>query len=788
MNFNKYLIIPLTFIFIVGFLILKQINNEGNLELDSLILGNQIDYGTVENIVAERKELDSTIWKDEVLAQLYEQSIVALWDSIRLKKNKFEQIEKFSFDKIKIPKFSKEVLIDKGISKNLYNNEKESLKFQDWLKLINNWKDQIKISHVEFHQKEFHPGKENVSLYDFTFHVQSKSTKYIINGICNVKWSNSQNSYGNYSASELDLNTYEVLIYSGDDSFELSQIIGTDGDKSFTGPGMPIALLDMNNDGFSELMIISANKIYPNIKGKFEKPETLIRYFPNKLITSSLFGDFNGDGFLDIFCFGLDMFPHLFEGNGNMTFNEKPKIIKSILEPLTMPIAATSGDIDNDNDLDVWISQYKSPYIYGQMPTPYYDANDGFPSYLLINDGNGNFIDMTTNFGLNKKRFRRTYSCSFIHLNDDKLLDLVTVNDFAGIDVYYNKMDKFVDVTKKVIPEKSSFGMSHSIGDYNLDGLEDLFVIGMSSTTANRLEHMNLNRPGYDDRNTARTKMGYGNRLYTKMNNGKYYEYPFKNMNEIVKTGWSWGVTTMDFDNDTDPDLYITNGNMSKKTAKDYCSVYWRHDVYTGNSQSNKVLKDFFADLTYNIESEGMSWNPFETNHLIMNLGGKDFINIGYLYGVALENDSRCVISGDIDNDGMTDLVVSTTRHHSYFVDGKFPDESVYIFKNKIKSAENNNWLGVILKSKKGGYHPVGATISLITTGGKTFKRSLINGDSFRSIHPTRATFGLGNQIKIKYVEVKWPNGILERLDNPIANKYYSFPSKDSFKTELSLR
>ena len=119
MKFNKYLIIPLTFIFIVGFLILKQINNEGNLELDSLILENQIDYGTVENIVAERKGLDSTLWKDEVLAQLYEQSIVALWDSIRLKKNKFEQIEKFSFDKIKIPKFSKEVLIDKGISKNV---------------------------------------------------------------------------------------------------------------------------------------------------------------------------------------------------------------------------------------------------------------------------------------------------------------------------------------------------------------------------------------------------------------------------------------------------------------------------------------------------------------------------------------------------------------------------------------------------------------------------------------------------------------------------------------------
>ena len=84
----------------------------------------------------------------------------------------------------------------------------------------------------------------------------------------------------------------------------------------------------------------------------------------------------------------------------------------------------------------------------------------------------------------------------------------------------------------------------HTIADYNLDGKDDLFVLGMSSTTANRLEQMNLNRPGYDKRNSARVKMGYGNRLYTKTKNGNYEEYPFESINEIVKTGWSWGVTS----------------------------------------------------------------------------------------------------------------------------------------------------------------------------------------------------------------------------------------------------
>ena len=91
-------------------------------------------------------------------------------------------------------------------------------------------------------------------------------------------------------------------------------------------------------------------------------------------------------------------------------------------------------------------------------------------------------------FGLNEKRFRRTYSCSFVDLDKDNILDLITVNDFAGIDIYKNNGSKFTDITKEIISEKSSFGMSHSIADYNLDGKDDLFVLGMSSTTANRLE------------------------------------------------------------------------------------------------------------------------------------------------------------------------------------------------------------------------------------------------------------------------------------------------------------
>ena len=209
------------------------------------------------------------------------------------------------------------ILIDKKIYKHNYSEKKESFNFKYWFKLLKNWKNKIILSHVEFHQKEFYRGENNISVYSFTFHVRSETTRYILNGMCNVLWSDKKDLNGNYIASELDVNFLDILSYSGEDSFKMSQVFGAEGDKSFSGPGMPIALMDMNNDDFPELIIVSANKIYPNSGGIFSKPEKLFKHFPDNLITTSIFGDFNGDGFLDIFCSGRDMFPHLYEGDAS---------------------------------------------------------------------------------------------------------------------------------------------------------------------------------------------------------------------------------------------------------------------------------------------------------------------------------------------------------------------------------------------------------------------------------------------------------------------------------------
>ena len=73
---NKYLIVIITLILSISSIIFIFSYGDNEIELESFINDKKIEYGSIENIISERKALDSTIWKDEVLAQLYEQSVV----------------------------------------------------------------------------------------------------------------------------------------------------------------------------------------------------------------------------------------------------------------------------------------------------------------------------------------------------------------------------------------------------------------------------------------------------------------------------------------------------------------------------------------------------------------------------------------------------------------------------------------------------------------------------------------------------------------------------------------
>jgi hypothetical protein len=398
------------------------------------------------------------------------------------------------------------------------------------------------------------------------------------------------------------------------------------------------------------------------------------------------------------------------------------------------------------------------------MPTPYYDANDGFPAALLINNGHGKFTDGTIPAGLEAKRHRRTYSASFVDWDRDHDLDLIVISDFAGIDLYLNDgKGKFTDVTNHLGKERYSFGMSHALADFNGDGFLDIYMVGMGSTTARRLAGLGLGKKGFEHLDAA-PDMGYGNRLLLGNTKGRFRQASYND--RLARTGWSWGCTPWDFDNDGDRDLYVANGMLSARSARDYCTTFWRHDIRDGASKETLLMQEVYNQCMKGLGKD-ISWNGYEHNAFLINEGEGDYQSIGYLMGVGFEFDCRSVVGADLDLDGHTDLLIVqmdqlTNRHKT----GR-AEHYLHLVQNNMKT--EGNWIGLHMDP---GTTPVGALVT-VHAGGKTQTMPVVTGDSYSAQHPLSFHFGLGKTQKVDELLVEKFGRKLFQIQEPDINRYH---------------
>ncbi len=729
-----------------------------------------------QSLARVRDRLDQSIWATEVAAQEHEQTFVVLWDNVRAANDKLAALAEVASDVLVVGQPIQTRELDWGIRHTKLGPQgsdgqaARQIPRAEWAAAIEGLrKAGWKLEELEFHHSKFDPaadGKPARSIMASVFHLvnDSTQTRMIVRGDLAIEWTGQRDKANNPIPAKLDASNFQMFERSGKPPF--SQLVSwpfviDPSGKTAPSTTHPIQVFDFDGDGLVDISVAGFNRLYKNLGGgKFSEPEVLCADQPRH-VNGGVLADFNGDKRTDFLAGPKNGYMRLYLGDEQGKFSSAGREIQATGTKLLSPTSVTAGDIDGDGDLDVWVGQYKPPYLDGAMPTPYYDANDGFPSFLLVNNGLGEFTDGTAAAGLDKKRLRRTYSSSFVDLNNDDKLDLLVVSDFAGIDVYYGDgQGKFRDVTEEVAPVKYAFGMSHTFGDYNQDGLLDFYVIGMSSTTARRLEYMNLKRGDFEDRTKARPNMGYGNRMYLSTGNG-FVQNPTND--QVARSGWSWGSTTFDPDNDGDQDLFIANGYQSGKSCKDYCTRYWTHDIYTGSSKPDPAVKELFGQSLAGLEKVDESWNGFEHDVLFMNFEGKEFLNLAFLLGVGFEFDSRAVVSADFDNDGRMDLLVEQFDRAS-------KTYTLHLLKNEWPT--DNHWIGLRLVDGGPGRSPMGAKITLLTPQGKRVAQN-VSGHSVWSQHPNVVHWGLGKSSDVDAIEVRWPNGELTRLDKPAADKYH---------------
>jgi hypothetical protein len=309
--------------------------------------------------------------------------------------------------------------------------------------------------------------------------------------------------------------------------------------------------------------------------------------------------------------------------------------------------------------------------------------------------------------------------------------------------------------------ETRLFGMAHTFGDFDLDGALDIYAIGMSSTTARRLDQLGLVRPDRREVDAHRMAMAFGNRLLL----GRDKRFVQTALAErIARTGWSWGVTNQDFDLDGDRDLFVGNGHASGTTARDYCTKFWTHDLYTGSSKSNLEVAKLFAHSLRGVGTGHESWNGFEKDVLFLNLGGKDFADAGWLLGAASEQDSRAVASSDLDHDGRPDILVVESRGTGR----SRPEFHLHLLANGLET--KNHWVGVSFAAKPS---PIGARVDLVRASGPRRSVWIVTGDSYSSQHPLEAHFGLGAESGPVTIEVTWPGGRKEARAGLAADRWH---------------
>src|SRR5277367_6473517 len=291
-----------------------------------------------------------------------------------------------------------------------------------------------------------------------------------------------------------------------------------------------LAVGDIDNDGRDDLYVCEPpglpNRLYRNRgDGTFEDVTEKSGVGVLDGTASALFADFENKGLQDLLVV-CGSGPLLFVNQGNGKFVRKRDAFQFARPPQGTFTHAAAADYDGDGRLDIYFCLYS--YYLGldqyHYPSPYFDARNGPPNFLLHNEGNGLFQDRTEAAGLNMENNRYSFACAWGDYNGDGSPDLYVANDFGRSNLYRNNGDgKFTAVSAEAGVEDPGAGMSACWFDFDNDGNQDVYVSNMWSSAGMRVSEQNI----FHEKDAEATREFYrqharGNSLYRNQGNGKF--------------------------------------------------------------------------------------------------------------------------------------------------------------------------------------------------------------------------------------------------------------------------
>jgi hypothetical protein len=506
--------------------------------------------------------------------------------------------------------------------------------------------------------------------------------------------------------------------------------------SQFGSFGTGVAIGDYDGDGRPDIFVVSKTdgyRLFRNLGGfKFEDvtEKAGVGGTPGVWTQGATFVDINNSGRLDIYVCRYNAPNLLFINQGDGTFKEMAHAYG--LDVNDASVMAAFCDYDRDGWLDVYI--VTNLLDITKSPT-------GQRAYLFHNNRNGTFSNVTDSAGISGKG--QGHSAIWWDYDNDGWPDLYVANDFGTPDkLYHNNRDgTFTNVIDHVLPHTSYSSMGSDIGDVNNDGLIDLLVADMASTS-----HQKDQRGAADTRGRtkeAATRPGAApkyprNALF--INTGTDRALEAANLAGIAATDWTWSVRFEDLDNDGRLDLFATNGMNREQNNVDLLT---RTMTAETPAERMRIMHD----------------SPVlrESHLAFRNLGDLRFENVSSAWGLDQKGVSFGAAFGDLSGDGNLDLVYSNY------------EGGVTVLRN---GNDTGHRVTIDLRGTLSNRFGVGATVRIESALGVQV-RQLVLARGYLSSSEPMLHFGLGKDTGIRLMIVTWPSGHVQHFENlPVDRRF----------------
>jgi len=539
---------------------------------------------------------------------------------------------------------------------------------------------------------------------------------------------------------------------------------------------------DFNNDGLPDVYFgatMGPNERYLN-KGNFQFEDISVKAgitAPDGIKTGVTVIDVNGDDLLDIYQCRTGPTPEsrgnlLFINNGDLTFTDRAD--EYGLNPRCASTHASFLDYDLDGDLDMYlinhpvdfanVSQMRVSDLSGKIVRTTTPDNEYTSDRLFRND-QGKFTDVSKSSGIDNYAFG--LSATVMDANLDGYPDIYVANDYIVPDFLYinNKNGTFTDRINDYVRHMSHFSMGSDVADINNDGLFDLFVLDMANPT-NYKDKTNSTAMR-NERYYTLAQYGYGEQMMRnvlQLNNGNGTFSEIGCLAGVSATDWSWSPLMIDFDNDGWRDIYISNGFRAEVQNLDFVTF----EIDSTLRADGGKFRDTLAHIQ---RTPKVPVNNF----IYRNRGDLTFEDITKAWGVDHETFSNAAVHADFDNDGDQDVLVVRC------------EEPAAIYKNKATEQATGNWLQVKLEGPAGNAPGVGAFVRA-QAGGNEMVHLANPVRGFISTSTDIIQYGLGKASVADRLEIQWPDGKVQKLENVQANQRITLKYSDAVKGPSILR